>query len=197
MNTKVVRIVEKYDLDGLGDELVERWLGERGEERSLRDLADDFNRRVLRRAMEDAGMNLLDGDVENTYRLLTADDVSSGVRKEAERSLEREGIDVEELKRDFVSHQAIHTYLTKHRGVSKEKPSDRSQLEKGVGTVQQLKGRTQAVTQNIVDSLRETGRLDIGECEVIVDVQVIEAESGRTFDVVDLLEEHRTDEETA
>ena len=195
MNSKVARVIDEYGLDGFGDELVDRWLGENGESESLRSLSDEFNRQVLRSAMEREGVNLLDGDVENTYRLLTDNDVTGGMRTEAERALERDGIDVDELRQDFVSHQAVHTYLTKHREVSKKRETDESQLEKGSRTIQQLKGRTQAVTQNIVDNLRKTGRLPVDEAEVIVDVRVLETETGRTHDVIDMIERERRREE--
>lgn len=188
MNSKVSRVIDSYDLNGLGDELVTRWVDE-GE--SLRALADEFNRRVLTGAMRDAGTNPIEGEVENTYRLLTGDDVSGGVRTEARRSLERDGVDVEQLERDFVSHQAVHTYLTKHRGVSKEtEPEDSAEtLEKNQRTIQQLKGRTRAVTTNIIENLRDTGRLDVEDFDVIVDVRVIETETGETYDVADLFAE--------
>lgn len=188
MNSKVSRVIDSYSLNGLGDELVERWVDE-GE--SLRSLADVFNRRVLASAMEEADMNPIDGEVENTYRLLTGDDVSSGIRTEAQRSLERDGVDVDTVLRDFVSHQAIHTYLTKHRGVSKpsEPEDDRTTLEKNQQTIQQLKGRTRAVATNIIENLRDTGRLDVDEFDVMVDVRVIETATGETYDVSELFEE--------
>lgn len=188
MNSKVSRVIEAYSLDGLGDELIERWIDD-GE--SLRSLADEFNRRVLASAMEQADLNPINGEVENTYRLLTGDDVSSGIRTEARRSLERDDVQVETVLGDFVSHQAIHTYLTKHRGVSKETEpeDDREKLEKNQRTIQQLKGRTRAVATNIIENLRDTGRLDIDDFDVMVDVRVIETASGETYDVNELFEE--------
>lgn len=186
MNSKVNRVIEEYDMEGFGDELVERWT--KGDE-SLRTLADEFNERVLAEALERAGLNPINGEVENTYRLLTGDEVSAGMRTEARRALERDDVDVDQLTRDFVSHQAIHTYLTKYRGVSKERNVDtRSQLEKNRDTIQQLKGRTRAVTTNIIENLRDTGRLDVGEFDVMVDVRVIDTDSGETLDVADLFE---------
>lgn len=187
MNSKVSRVIEAYSLDGLGDELIERWVDD-GE--SLRSLADEFNRRVLASAMQQAGLNPINGEVENTYRLLTGDDVSSGIRTEARRSLERDDVRVETVLSDFVSHQAIHTYLTKHRGVSKETEpeDDREKLEKNQQTIQQLKGRTRAVATNIIENLRDTGRLDIDDFDVMVDVRVIETASGETYDVNELFE---------
>ena len=38
--TKVARLIEKYELSGMGAELEAAWTGESGERTSLRDLAD-------------------------------------------------------------------------------------------------------------------------------------------------------------
>lgn len=66
--------------------------------------------------MQNASLGPLDGEVENIYRLLT-DDISTGMRTQACRRLERAGVDVNGLETDFVSRQAVHTYLTSVRGV--------------------------------------------------------------------------------
>ena len=80
MNAKVSRLIDEYDLSGMDEQLIDSWTSDGDEHRSLRDLTVSFNRELLRTAMDDAGMTTLDGEVANTYRLLTADDVSTGVR---------------------------------------------------------------------------------------------------------------------
>ena len=117
MVTKVRRVIDHYGLSELGDELAARWVGDGYDRESLRSLADRFNRRVLAAGMEAAGLTPLDGEVDNTYRLLTDDKVSAGMRTQVERRLERDGVDIEELRTDFVSHQAVHTYLTDDREI--------------------------------------------------------------------------------
>jgi hypothetical protein len=82
--SKVGRLIAEYDLTGTGAELERYWTGDGTERRSLRKLVDHFNRKILRQRMDDAGMNPLDGEVANTFRLLTADDVTSGTRSQAE-----------------------------------------------------------------------------------------------------------------
>jgi hypothetical protein len=52
-----------------------------------------------------------------------------------------------------------------------------------------LKGRTRAVATNIIENLRDTGRLDIDDFDVMVDVRVIETSTGETYDVGELFEE--------
>jgi len=184
---KVERVVEKYDLPRLGDELAERWTAEGDRQASLRELADEFNVRVLQAAMEEAGLSPLEGEAQNMYDLLTADDVSSGEGTRAERQLERNGLDVEKIQSDFASHQAIHTYLTEHRGAEREGRSTDDPFERAKETVQRLTSRTQAVTENTCDNLIDHG-LTLGDFDVLVNVQVYCDDCSQTTNVVDLIE---------
>ena len=61
--------------------------------------------------LEDAAVQTFDGEIENMYRLLTDDDVSSAESTRIKRRLERDGVDVETLLSDFVTYEAIGTYL--------------------------------------------------------------------------------------
>ncbi|UTF53621.1 rod-determining factor RdfA [Natronosalvus rutilus] len=190
MPTKVARLLETYDLESLGLELEQRWLGKGYERESLRTLATRFNERLLGERMARAGLSPLDGEVENTYRLLTDDDVSAGMRTQAERELERAGIDVDALRREFVSHQAIHTYLTSDRELegpsSQTSPGDR--LERDAASIQRLSSRLTAVTEDTVKRYRETDLLESGSVSVLVDVNVLCEECGEQYDVATFLE---------
>ena len=187
-DNKVDRVVREYGLGDLGRELERRWTGEGRERQSLRDLADYFNRRVLESAMDEAGVVTLQGELENIYELLTGDDVTEGARTQARNRLEREGIDVDELSNDFVSHYAVHTYLRDYRDAEYEAGDDGDQREKSVETVQRLTSRLNAVTRRNVENLRSTERLDIGPVDVIADVQVVCQECGRQEDPITLIE---------
>lgn len=187
--SKVARVIDEYDLEGMGERLADEWTGEAGERRSLRALADLFNREVLAAAMREAGLRPLDGEVENMYRLLTDDEVGGGQRAEAEAQLEREGIDPADLREDFVSHQAVHTFLTKHRSV--EPPTDREDRDRArsaLETVQRTKGRLRSVTEGTIEDLRSAGELTVGDVDVLVSAQVYCEDCGRQFEVAELLE---------
>ncbi|MFP8956647.1 rod-determining factor RdfA [Natrialbaceae archaeon A-CW3] len=190
MPTKIARLVETYDLESLGQELEHRWLGEGYERESLRKLATRFNERLLGERMKRAGLSPLDGEVENTYRLLTDDDVSAGMRIQAERELERAGIDVDALRTEFASHQAVHTYLTSDRGA--EKPSERTsledRLERDADSIQRLSSRLTAVTEDTIARYSETDALDSGAVSVLVDVNVLCEDCGEQYDVGTFLE---------
>jgi hypothetical protein len=184
---KVERVIETYGLEGLGDELERRWTGAAGERESLRSLADRFNRAVLRSALDEAGTSPLDGEVENTYRLLRGDDVSPGMRTEVRRQLEREGLDLDEVESDFVSHQAVHTYLRDHRGAELE-TEDQSRVEKEAQTIRRLQGRVSVVTESGLSRLSSAGDVTIGDFDVLTDVQVYCGDCGSQYEAVELIE---------
>ncbi|WP_396613587.1 rod-determining factor RdfA (plasmid) [Haloferax sp. S1W] len=181
-NSKVGRLIESYDMDGFGAELEQRWTDEE-ESESLRSLATVFNHELLRAAAMDAGLDLLSGEVESLYQALTDDDVTGGERTRARGRLERAGVDVDQLRSNFVSHQAVHTYLTSFRGASKERrrsdPTER---------VQRLRGRLAAVAESAIESAANNGDVDIGSPEVLVDVQMLCADCGRQYGFDELVE---------
>lgn len=187
-NSKVARVIEEYSLTGLDDELVALWSGDGDEQRSLRELAEYVNHELLRSAMESAGMSPLEGEVENTYRLLTDGDVSSGMQMQAETALDREGVDVDRLRTDFVSHQAVHTYLTKFRGVDTPGTTDeRDQVDKTVDAIQRLKSRLAAVAADNLRTLQETDRITLGTFNVLVDVRVFCDDCQTQYEIGELL----------
>lgn len=187
--SKVQRVIEKYDVPELSDELERRWTQSDGE--SLRELADYFNTEVLAAALTDTGQQRLEGEASHYYNLLTDDDVTAGMRTQTERRLEREGIDVESLTDDFVSHQAIHTYLTKFRDVKYPQEEAGNRVESARETLQQLRSRTQAVTDTTIDSLQKNDGVDIGDFNVFVSIQVMCKDCQRQYDFDELLEEGR------
>ena len=183
---KVERVIKKYGLAGLGDELEGRWLGDYGERESLRSLADRFNKAVLEQALEEASESPLEGEVENMYRLLNSDTSSAGKQTEARRQLERYGVNVDELESDFVSHQAMHTYLRKHRGAELE-TQNQNRIKKETQTIRQLQGRTAAVTENGIKRLQNADDLSVGEFEVFTNIQVYCGDCNVQYDAVDLI----------
>ncbi|MFC4248391.1 rod-determining factor RdfA [Natribaculum luteum] len=182
---KVGRTIESYDLPGMNADLAARWTGRGSEKYSLRELERYFNERVLQAALEAAGVDPLNGEVENLYALLTSDD--SG-EIEARRRLEREGIDVERVTSDFVSHQAIHSHLRDCCDVELEKDTG-DPLEKGRDTIASLQNRLTAVTENTLQRLARTGVLSLGDFSVFVSVQITCEECGQYYSITELLDQ--------
>lgn len=188
---KVERLIAEYDLEGLGAELERRWTAEDADERaSLRDLAGDVNRRLLATTMAEADMQPLDGEIENLYRLLTVEDVSDADRTRARRRLEREGVDVATLQADFVTYQAVRTYLKTVRQAEYTAPEPTGPGE-SAEAIQRLRGRVTTVTENKLDQLDLADEIDLGTYRILVDVTVLCEACGDQYEVSELLERGR------
>lgn len=187
---KIVRLIKEYSLEEMGEELERRWLATDESGMSLRELADFFNKSVLESAIARSQLSTLDIDTTRIYTQLTDEDVSSGVRTRTERRLERNGVDVSAVKRDFVTHQSVHTYLREYRDAEKPEVTPEQRRESAIERIQKLQSRTAAVTQNTVEGLQRSGVVPEGDIEVVVDIQVLYPESGNQFEVYELLEEN-------
>lgn len=183
-NIKVARVIREYDLDGMGAQLEASWTGERGDRTSLRDLADEFNETVLEASLRRDGGSSLSVDVSSTYDTLRGESGSAATR--ARRRLEREGIDVDELMSDFVTHQAIHTYLKQEREASLP-AADGDIVDRKVETIEKLQGRVSAVAESTITSLANGDELDKNNYDVLVDVRTVCPDCGADVPVGELL----------
>ncbi len=186
---KLGRVAKEYDLSTLDDTLVNYWTGDGDEQRSTRELATYVNQRILETALTNASAPPKEGEVENTYRLLTSDDVTSGTRIETRNELERNGVPVEAIESDFVSHQTVYNHLTKCLDASVETPSDEERLERSVEKLGALQNRTAAVTVDTVDRLDRKGILEIGEFNVNVSVTVTCEDCFQEYTIRNLLDQ--------
>lgn len=185
---KVGRLLEKYELEELGDYLVDRWAVEdAGERLSLRALAREFNIGLLEAQLREVDSEPIEGTLEGYYDSLTGDDVSSGVRTQVRRTLAQDGVDVEELMDEFVSRQAIHTYLTKTREV--EQPTSAASISTSAveETVERLRSRVREVSTGRLGRLQNAGEITLGEFRVIVDIQVYCSDCGTQQSMPELL----------
>lgn len=192
--SKVARLIEEHDLTDVGDELEHRWT--RSEDRyGLRRLTEYFNHRLLEAVLAGDDTQPIDGEIENFYRLLTDDSVSSGVRTQARNRLEGNGVDVDTLEEEFVSKQAIHTYLTNYRDVdapsSETAPTET--LDRRLESIQRLRERLSAVTERTLTTLENTDRITLGDFTVLVSVRVHCTDCGAQFQISELLNEGACD----
>ncbi|WP_396611666.1 rod-determining factor RdfA [Haloferax sp. S1W] len=171
---KIERLADRYDLTGLGDELVAAWLGEGREQRSLRELEVYVNKRLIRAALDDAGAHVLDGEVDNFYRLLTSDDVTAGSRTEARNTLKEKGVDIDQLEADIISYQSVYNYLKRHRNVERDSPDedDEAAAKSGLDTIRKLRSRLRVVTADVIERLADANAVFIGAFEVDVDIRI-------------------------
>jgi len=192
-SSKVARLIAEYDLGDIGDELEARWTGDGVERMSLRALANYFNERLLEQALVDAGMSMLDNDTGSMYRRLTDEDISTGVRTDTRNRLTQNGVDVEALESDFVSYQAIRSYLTEHRDAEYDSLDDEEKVEKDLESIQRLLTRTLSVAEERIDNLSETGRIEGDEFEVLLDMQILCRSCSEQYSVSEFLEQRGCD----
>lgn len=186
-DSKVARVIDTYELDGWGETLERRWTDETGERTSLRDLADTLNEEIMTAALRDADVSVTTLDAASTYRTLSGEgDVSPADRHRKERELEQAGVDVETVRSDFVTHQAVHTYLTSYRDAELEDRSE-GRAERAVENLQRLQGRAGVVTESTVERMVSTEEITDHEYEVFVDIQVVCEDCERTYSVNELL----------
>jgi hypothetical protein len=185
--TKVARLIDEYELEALGPEMERRWTADGDERLSLRALAAYFNQRLLEAKMTAAGMQPLAGEVENTYRLLTDDEVGSADETRTRRRLERNGLDVESTVEDFVTYQAVRTYLKSDRG-AEHATDDRPRTVVEGENIQRLRGRTKTVTEGRLEQLRKGDHIALGSFRVFTEINVLCEDCGARYDVDELLE---------
>jgi translation initiation factor 2 beta subunit (eIF-2beta)/eIF-5 len=186
--SKVARLIQRHNLAGVGEELEERWT--RSQDRwSLRELADYFNRQLLKTTLEENNADPIDGEIENLFRLLTDETVTSGSREEARNRLKNSGVDIEQLQSEFVSYQAIRTYLQNYRELESPDttpaPTEHRSTKKD--TIQRLKSRLSNVTERSLNQLKNAGHLRLGDFRVIVTVRVHCEDCGSQRPVTELL----------
>lgn len=186
--TKIERLLDVYDLEGWGERLESSWLGEHEERESLRELAAKFNVALLDARLQEAGETATQADLESTYRTLTGDDVARSDTVRKRRELQRAGIDVDDLLADFVTHQAVHTYLTRVRGADLDRDGGDDRVERKRETIQRLVGRTAAVTESGIEQLATAGVLTGGDYEALVTVSVVCSDCGTDYTVAELLD---------
>ncbi len=179
-SNKLGRLIQRHGLSDLREELITRWTAPQDERSSLRDLADYVNQQLLGAHLEAANVTVTDYDLVQRYHRLTSDEVPTSDRTRERRTLERQGVDVDQLFDEFVSHQTVHTYLTDDCDVEYTTANTSAPSE----TVGQLKGRVSAVTDSIVDQLEETPP----EYDVFVDITVYCHGCERRYTIEELIE---------
>ena len=179
---KIGRDCAKYDLSGLDEDLCRR----RADGASLRDLQGFVNERVLERALAEADADVV-GEPENIYRLLRDEEVSSGRQAELRSRLDRAGIDIEAVEKDFVSHQTVRDHLKECLDVDTSRRSC-IDVERATRNINWAESRSKAVIEQTLDQLRGAGQLATDDLELTQTVRVTCTGCGETYRVAELLD---------
>lgn len=186
---KVGHVLQEYGLSDLHNELPSLWTGGPTEEAmSLRSLAEKINIELIHRELQRTGVNPVEGEAENVYRLLTQSSVSAGVETQLRNKLDRRGIDLDQLESDFVTHQAVYNYLSDVFEISKESDTDQNPIQKHEERINKLQNRTIAVLENSLQELQSSDEIYVGSADVLVNVEVYCQECGNQYSYSELLQ---------
>lgn len=180
---KFGRILSKYSQLSFERDLGQQWRASGGP--GLRTLADNFNKRILRASLETEGEAPIDGEVENLYRLLTDEDVSSGTYTQAKNRLRERGVDPDTIEEDFLSYQTVNRHFKNCSDFEKEKQNAGPGEQKLKDRIFSLQNRTVRVTEN---TLEQQNGLQLKEQNVFIDITVSCEECGVAVPVAEAID---------
>ena len=160
---KLSRIIRKYDLHGLGDELESYWVGN-GPNKSLRDLADFVNFKILDQALRQNGVTLDRDHVKTLSKQLDSDTIPLTAH-----DLNNRGIDTKEIKEDFISYQTVHNYLCKVRDV--EYKAETASKSERINALRKLHQRVETVNRQTVKRLSSRDQLSGQSPSIDMDIK--------------------------
>lgn len=176
---KIGRIATEYGFSNLDSRLAEGWRGGT----SIRRLTEELNKDIIESELDAANVGQVQWSRSPVYEALHTDELSEAEEIEIRRELERAGVDVEQLAADLVSHQTVYRHLT--RCLDASKADDRTPDERrdtARKTVYALQQRTELVTESTLETLQSADVTDLGDIEVVVDLQVVCDDCGHSMD---------------
>jgi len=179
---KVGRVAQNYEILEIDQMLLNR---RRQDNKSLRSLADCFNTNVLRAALRSTNADIA-GDPKSVYEALTGD-VSPERRADVADQLEYVGIDVENLKGDFVSHQTIKSHLTNCLDVDTSRQTIQS-IEEATGKIEWARQRNEGIINSILGQLDRNEFLEVGDLEIAHSITVACTNCNQTYSISQLLD---------
>lgn len=176
---KIGRIVSEYELSDVDSRLAKDWQSGT----SVRQLAENLNKEIIEAALTAVNASQVQWSRTPIYEALRTDELSDAEEIQIRRELDRTGVELEKLSSDLVSHQTVYRHLTQCLDISKDnEKTPEERIETAKETVFALQQRTEAVTENTIETLQTADVTDIGEPEVLVDIRVVCEECGRSVD---------------
>ncbi len=166
---KIPKIADKYELDNIDDFLISHWTAD-DDRKSLRELADMFNKRIFFAALSE--INLTNSEREQWYSILNEDDAPQTEQVRIRRKLEKEDIDFAEIRSDFITHQTIYTYLTDVVDVDSPSQSTTT-VDSKIQTIEKFAGKTAVVGEKSLAELINVDKINERNYRVVADITVI------------------------
>ena len=164
---KIQSIIEKHELEGLGDELVDLWTDPENA-KSLHELESYVNQQIVQSVINEqvGGLVPQTQSPESIARTLQADgseaerfeSVSQVQITEVRNWLDEQNIDADDLSSDFVSYNTVYHYLTDIRDANASEDRQKSttpgeRQDKVITRLSNLSQRIEAVVKQALESL--------------------------------------------
>lgn len=176
---KVGRVTREYEVPNADSRIVDEWQSGT----SVRQLARELNEDLIESGLAGANLGTVEWSLSPVYEALHTDELSEAEAIEIRRELDRAGVDVERLSSDLVSHQTVYRHLTQCLDASRsDDRTPEQRRETARDTVYALQQRTELVTESTIETLLSAGVAALGDPEVVVDMQVVCGDCGRSLD---------------
>jgi hypothetical protein len=183
----------EFDLEAVDKTLASEWRDVDG--KSVRDLADWFNKELLRSALRSQGRIPTTGEVDNLYRVLTDESVDAVERDRARNRLRQDGVDIADAERAMVSHQTLYRHLVNCLGTTRQRPSKSNgeRLADWRSRIQALKNRTVRVTSRGIEQLQRSDSVAVGSADVALELVVSCRDCGASYPVEEFFDARSCD----
>ena len=131
---KVPRVLKKYNIEAFGDKMGEMWARDT-DRYSVRELEVKLNAKSIASACQRAGEAIDEVTAEDYYRKIATEESEGYIQEQTIKKLDKIGVDIDELRNDFVSYHSVYTYLQK-RNVEPGGQPDANNPEELVETTQ-------------------------------------------------------------
>lgn len=184
---KVTRVASDYHIPDID----ERLLRQRDREGSLRELAKYFNKQVLSQALDSATREII-GDADHIYEVLAGVESNRSKKAELRSKLSQNGVDIESVEDDFVSHQTVRNHLHDCLEIDTGRQST-ADIDGGRKTIEWAQARSEGVIEQTLERLRSAEEISNVPTEVTQSVRVGCGACGRTFPIAEFLDNQGCD----
>ena len=184
---KLDRLQEEYDLPDLDARLREAYLEK---DDSLRTIARTLNVEITRQFLADEPF-----EAELVYQVYREPEaVSKQTQVELKKRLQNRGIDVEALRKDWVTHNPVRQYCNKRLDIDTSRTATSRTPRGGLETITDVVDHQETLITNVLETV---AGFDSEQWEIHTDLRLINRETGATVRLQERLQElaERTESE--
>ncbi|MDR5655957.1 hypothetical protein RH831_02005 [Halodesulfurarchaeum sp. HSR-GB] len=176
---KLQRLKEEYDLEGLDDELKHQY---ENQNKALRDLAAYVNIEIARQFFQDKPFS-----PEHVYRVLNEpDEFSKRTETELRKRLSEEGIDIDELRKDWVEHMTVRSYLNRVLNIDTSRQRQSRTHNEVLTDIRGVLNQEESIIAEILETVDD---FDGEKWDIHTDLRLINDKTGESIRVEDYFRE--------